>query len=568
MMVKTNAGEIELTAEMVCRGMVFRDPKTGPYTLDHYDPYVQAWFDNAPSIVSVDVALAHDLLGCDPAIASRADCEHFGVHGDAAAHGFARLRDGGAVDVRNRVVNGAVIITGAPTFNGGAGERFVMNNCHARVGDRFVGLNADHASPEDVRRLCCGERWHEADGIRTCTLAIGDHDEHEDIAHGVKWSAGAERYLSNVARVDAAVKTVSAFNANLRASAALLAGPSCGRCGKATEPSTIGPTMLVLPVGGYLNAEAPVCKVCLAEVNKDITAWTIRDGRIERKATRVGWYSHQMAAEYGSSVWSTPDGREVQITTATFGEDHKTGWSDISRVGEVVAFVRDGQRPRGWRQWATSGGNGFRVGGPYVFGVDPARGHDSTAIYVQHLPGQSGSFEMRDHHHTCPNCGGRSRHCCEPIAVAFCAFVAGLKRWAESAAGKRAELPAPPGGWRSAEQIDREVSERGRRNREAPLVALVNAVPEGLDPIGWRAAVLAVCEKMTPQDWQDDQTGEWLQRCALGKESPDGRHRASIKVVAWTAYQRAISPAPKVERVRITWKTRGPVLSVDDGRDE
>ena len=34
-----------------------------------------------------------------------------------------------------------------------------------------------------------------------------------------------------------------------------------------------------------------------------------------------------------------------------------------------------------------------------------------------------------------------------------------------------------------------------RRAAEAPLVALVKAVPEGLDPLGWRAAVLGLRER-------------------------------------------------------------------------
>jgi hypothetical protein len=66
-------------------------------------------------------------------------------------------------------------------------------------GERFVGLHAIYASPEDVRRLCCGEdetittASHGFAGVsptgRRCTLAIGGHDEHEDLATGVKWSA-------------------------------------------------------------------------------------------------------------------------------------------------------------------------------------------------------------------------------------------------------------------------------------------------------------------------------------------------------------------------------------------
>lgn len=104
-----------------------------------------------------------------------------------------------------------------------------------------------------------------------------------------------------------------------------------------------------------------------------------------------------------------------------------------------------------------------------------------------------------------------------------------------------------------------------RALQERPLVALVNACPEGLDPIGWRAAVLAVCERMGPQDWQDDRTGDWLREHARCSAVPDV-HAASLKMVAWKAYRRAIAPAAKVDRQRLTWKTRGPVLPVDDGR--
>ena len=60
-------------------------------------------------------------------------------------------------------------------------------------GDHLVGFDADRASPEDVRRLCCGEVDALDCGLvpARCTLAIGDHDHHEDIAAGVKWPAKA-----------------------------------------------------------------------------------------------------------------------------------------------------------------------------------------------------------------------------------------------------------------------------------------------------------------------------------------------------------------------------------------
>lgn len=56
--------------------------------------------------------------------------------------------------------------------------------------------------------------------------------------------------------------------------------------------------------------------------------------------------------------------------------------------------------------------------------------------------------------------------------------------------------------------------EAKRRAAEAPLVALVAAVPEGLDPIGWRAAVLAFVEN-APQD-------KAVRECALSHVNEAG----------------------------------------------
>ena len=201
MKIQTNAGEVELTAEMVCRGLVLSDGRCEvAVLLDRFEDYTSLWSvkgwapsDSTPPLATCWV----ECLGCDPTVASRAACERFGVHGDAAAHGFARLRDGGAVDFRREELpNGSAV-----GFIGGTGRCYsVLRSLTAE--ERFIGLDARHASPEDVRRLCCldvasadaeqldekGRRW-----IPRCTLAIGDHDTHEDLATGVKWSAGAER---------------------------------------------------------------------------------------------------------------------------------------------------------------------------------------------------------------------------------------------------------------------------------------------------------------------------------------------------------------------------------------
>jgi uncharacterized membrane protein len=193
-------------------------------------------------------------------------------------------------------------------------------------------------------------------------------------------------------------------------------------------------------------------------------------------------------------------------------------YDEKRRAGETCEDLR--ARLRGLRSRKDTG-NVFRVGGPYVHvGVDPA------------LPGTE--------------------------ATAFVS--AAMRKAGESLAPTK--MPAPKGGWRTAEQIDREVSERGRRNREAPLVALVAAVPEGLDPIGWQAAVLAEAEgpgHLTSSEARE--FGAQVEAAVRGRD-------VMAFPNALAAYQRSIAPAHPVDRVRATWKTRGPVLPCDNGWDE
>lgn len=131
-----------------------------------------------------------------------------------------------------------------------------------------------------------------------------------------------------------------------------------------------------------------------------------------------------------------------------------------------------------------------------------------------------------------------------------------------SACGGSWGMVADVDGWRK--RHEETCAAVKRREREAPLVALVAAVPEGLDPIGWRAAVLAETDGIDPRmvdhgkilaalpvallgDDRDTSGGWWLKGCA--------------------AYQRAIAPhkAPPPERRQGGKAVR---LTVDDGREE
>lgn len=99
--------------------------------------------------------------------------------------------------------------------------------------------------------------------------------------------------------------------------------------------------------------------------------------------------------------------------------------------------------------------------------------------------------------------------------------------------------------------------EAKRRAAEAPLVALVNTVPKGLDPVGWRAAALAVWEgvRLHPLPGQ---LVEWIRCEAPREERTDGSW------LAHSEYLRAVAPQgprPKPER------RRAPGLPLDVDAD-
>lgn len=53
----------------------------------------------------------------------------------------------------------------------------------------------------------------------------------------------------------------------------------------------------------------------------------------------VGMYSEEAAFDYGTTIWRTPEGTEVEITAAVGkAEDYK--WRDAREIGKVIAFVR------------------------------------------------------------------------------------------------------------------------------------------------------------------------------------------------------------------------------------
>lgn len=427
MKIQTNEGEGELTAAMVTRGMVFSaDDRANAMTIGDgsHDEEGQR-----RAVAGCDA-----FLGCDPTIASRADCERFGVHGDAAAHGFARLRDGGAVDLRRGDIPGLCLSVR------GVGRRTYRSGASTVEGDVFIGLDARHASPEDVRRLCCGEKWHETQGVHVCSLAIGDHDKHEDLATGVKWGARGvssekdKRMTIDYGDTGIVVKGRSVF---------------------------------------LMVSDDPRCPPLLpAEADYGIRA---------------------IAEKHGFSV------AEIDPNTTLFDGERPiavcTTKGSIFRAGDLLKELRAFLPERS----------------VHVL----AKRHDGRWLYVT---GAGGVFY-------------------------------------------RPEIfPAVHIGLFFARLI--------RRAQEAPLVALVNAVPEGLDPIGWRAAVLALheCQSRYGSVIQGDHFAAWLMHSL--REDMDDCDAGTPYAAGYHGYLRAITPAAPVHRERTTWKTRGPVLAVDDGRDE
>ena len=446
MKIQTNAGEQELTAEMVRKGMVFRWGRT---TFTIADPD-QDWITAEERVCGRDLPQRADrFLGCDPAIASRADCERFGVHGDAAAHGFARLRDGGAVDLLRTLPRGATYRTESGTrfLRKGDGGDGMLPDCI------FVGLDAEFASPEDVRRLCCGADHPDIGGfVASCSLAIGPHDEHEDLATGVKWSAGAERYLSDAKN---------------------------GPCHIGVDPAQPGTEATAFVSAAMRKAGESLAALGEAAKHAAESAMPVP------AAVAIKW----------------------EMGTASLGQSQ----AHVMRDGDVC-------------RWQVN-----HLGLRIREGVEP---HASPAM-------QRAGDLLRDVH----------------------AATAGIE-WLAGFFGLLFRIhDATPAAKRA--------------KQEAPLVALVAAVPEGLDPIGWRAAVLACVEHRNgnASDVKTETFYYALLRAHHQAARGETKNRLFISCgnpfeCAVDSYLRAIAPAPKVTPERLTWKTRGPVLPCDNGEDE
>lgn len=122
-------------------------------------------------------------------------------------------------------------------------------------------------------------------------------------------------------------------------------------------------------------------------------------------------------------------------------------------------------------------------------------------------------------------------------------------------------MPPVPRGYATVAEVEE------RRAREAPLVALVANVPEGLDANGWRAAVLAVHEHFPhsslvgpPGTWaKNSDFGAWL-RLALAGSLP--MRAASPYAQGLDAYRRGVQPPPARPAPH---RRRAPGLPLDSG---
>ena len=57
-----------------------------------------------------------------------------------------------------------------------------------------------------------------------------------------------------------------------------------------------------------------------------------------------GFYSEKMARKYGTYVYTTPEGEEIEVTEAGRNPEHGMGWDDVQSLGEVVKHIRRGRK--------------------------------------------------------------------------------------------------------------------------------------------------------------------------------------------------------------------------------
>jgi hypothetical protein len=297
-----------------------------------------------------------------------------------------------------------------------------------------------------------------------------------------------------------------------------------------------GPTLVALP-NGSARAELPVCLTCLGEIGADWSAWQIYEGRIVPKfgpSNISEGCSFRFEAQSCAPIGLTPfapaaKGYEKAIGTVHLGKGALPTHEFVFRDGDPVRDVVSIQ------------GNTYHC----ECGAETPSDHAGTCKAPFWI--REASLATWCEWRRSGNVAAAEKACHEArIGAGTVALLAWACRlWAASPEGKRAA-------------------------QERALVALVNAVPEGLDPGGWRAAVLACHESCARLKNYAPHPEEWgvlaaVRGCPTGRE---GTWKRAAEDAAAAAYRRAIAPAAPVPRVRATWKTRGPVLAVDDGRDE
>lgn len=55
------------------------------------------------------------------------------------------------------------------------------------------------------------------------------------------------------------------------------------------------------------------------------------------------WSDEYVSRGHRTQVWSTPDGKEIEACFVLLTEIAPNTWPDIKSLGEVVAWVRNGQ---------------------------------------------------------------------------------------------------------------------------------------------------------------------------------------------------------------------------------
>jgi hypothetical protein len=631
MKIQTNAGEVELTAEMVRKGMVFQadnwihvDARDGVLTIVERDPGSEAWSTTVESWCFPQHA--QRFLGCDPTIATRADCEVYGIVPgiDAGTHGFARLRAGGAVDLRReRLPVGSIVldVLGARTPTATRSSPPLVDS------ERFIGLDMRHARAEDVEQLCCSTRDERG---YLCALAIGDHDQHEDLATGVRWAAKPSALRGSITTSDGVRHTVDidarggvtttsetdeALRARLRV--ADMAGRIARHVAGEPEPGTPAWIEALIAQGGY------TCEVKRAARGP---------GTVDVMVHGASWaycvmlrrrLVDEMPGHVDVLVEPSPekaDSRAVAGVRARrggeAGADARTAWGTqqvaTGNALDMLAGEREMRRGHGETDMALRGrihpeiaGEEMGQRGPVSQAVRPRvvvhqgmvtlSGLDGYVMLdggkvrvwtyrdgeVREVPPSEYDVVRLDDIRpaTAEDAAYGAEVSPDTVAIGGWSTCTGCGAVEESIGNDRTIMRHEEDCSVMRAKVDRARELTARRAREAPLVALVNACPEGLDPVGWRCAVLGYTDEPAPDNAFDNLRGhvvDILRSFAALRskgvpdviaaervvdEHPKGTGRICQVLLNYArALQPTTHPAPH--------RRKAAGLPCDDGRDE